>query len=49
MFVWFFLGLNFETIELYNMEIVKLLFEWLMMGKLYIIFDFFKEKKLHII
>ena len=51
MFVWFFFGLNFETIELYNMEIMKLLFEWLMMGKLSIIFDFFffKEKKLQII
>ena len=39
-----FFGLNFETIELYNMEIMKLLFEWLIMGKLSIIFDFFKEK-----
>ena len=39
-----FFRLNFETIELYNMEIMKLLFEWLMTGKLSIIFDFFKEK-----
>ena len=45
----FFLGLNFETIELYNMAIKKLLFESLMIGKLSIIFDFFKEKKLQII
>lgn len=44
-----FFGLKFETKELYNMEIMKLLFEWLMMGKLSIIFDFFKEKKLQII
>ena len=49
MFVLFIFLLNFETIELYNMEIMKLLFEWLMMGKLSIIFDFFKEKKLKII
>ena len=31
------------------MEITKLLLELLMMGKLFIIFDFFKEKKLQII
>ena len=29
------------------MEIVKLLFEWLMMGKLSIIFDFLKRKITH--
>ena len=39
-----FFGLNFETIEQYNMEIMKLLFEWLMMGKLSIIFDLLREK-----
>ena len=44
-----FFGLNFKVIELYNMEITKLLLELLMMGKLSIIFDFFKEKKLQII